>query len=173
MKGLFAIAMLLTLTLTGTAFADQASHKKAVLKLLEVTDSRQIMDQMLVQMQTVVDKEFDAMELDADGREAAKKVKTEMAAWMSGMLSWENMKEMYVDIYMNVFSEEEINELVAFYQSPLGMKMLKKMPTLLKTTFEKTQAMVQQKIPEIQRRLEEVESDLQTKYKKKDQPEAQ
>jgi hypothetical protein len=76
------------------------------------------------------------------------------------------MKEMYVDIYMDVFTEDEINELIGFYQSPLGKKMLDKMPALAQTTLARTQDMVLKKMPEIQRRVENLKAELENRYKK-------
>lgn len=170
MKKLCVIAILLVASLAGTAHADPASHRKAVLKLLEVTNSRQILDQMKAQLNESVGKQFDAMDLDANGREAARKVRKEMAGWLSDVLDWGTMKEMYVDIYTDVFTEDEINELTAFYQSPLGRKMLQKTPALLQATVERTQAMIRSRMPEIQNRLDGYTSDLESRYKKGRQP---
>ncbi|HEX9022230.1 MAG TPA: DUF2059 domain-containing protein [Geobacteraceae bacterium] len=166
MKRLCVMVVLLIASLASTAHADQASQRQAVLRLLEVTNARQMLDQMVVQIDTMVDKQFDTLDLDAKGQEAARKVKKEMAGWLSDMLAWDTMKEMYVDIYSDVFTEDEINEMTAFYQSPLGRKMLQKMPALLQTTFARTQTMIQKKMPDIQKRLESYASDLESKYKK-------
>lgn len=166
MRKLCVMVILLIASLASTAHADQASHRQAVLKLLEVTNARQMQDQMIVQINNMVEKQFDALDLDANGQEAARKVKKDMAGWLSELLTWDAMKEVYVDIYMDVFTEDEIKEMTAFYQSPLGRKMLQKMPLLLQTTFARTQEMIQKKMPDIQKRLESYTSDLESKYGK-------
>jgi len=168
MKRLTLVLLMLSLTFAGTAHADTTSHRQAVLKLMEVTNVRQITDQMAVEMQAMIGQQFDAMNLDAEGQQTAQKYKMDMAMWLSHMLDWDSVKDVYVDIYTEVFSEAELKEITAFYQTPLGKKMLQKMPELIKSTVQKTQAMMQQKIPEIQRKLEQYESDLQSKTKKKD-----
>lgn len=44
------------------------------------------------------------------------------------------------DIYLDVYSEEEINKILAFYNSPTGQKMLEKTPDITERSMQLGQA---------------------------------
>jgi hypothetical protein len=46
----------------------------------------------------------------------------------------EEMEDLFVPIYADHFTEEEIDEWIAFYQSPLGRKISELQPTLIEET---------------------------------------
>jgi len=166
MKRLSIVTVLVLATLAAVASADEASHRKAVLELLETTNARKMLDQYMTSFEAMMEQQFSSMDLPPEGQEAAKAVQKEMMDWLSEFLAWDHIKDMYVDVYVEVFTEEEVNELIEFYQSPLGQKLLAKMPELMQKTMQKTQAMLQQKMPEFQQRLQKSLSDLQEKYEK-------
>jgi len=165
MRKAWMVTLLVFAIATSITFADEATHKEAALKLLEVTNTQKMLDQYMTSFETMMEKQFDALELPSEGREAAKALQKEMMEWLSGFLAWEQMKDTYVDIYVEVFTEDELNELIEFYQSPLGQKLLKKMPELLQKTMQKTQAILQEKMPDFQRKLQKTLSELKEKYK--------
>ncbi len=164
MKKTGVFAVLLIAVLCGTVHADEMSHRQSVLKLLEVANSRQMLDQVAGSINSMLDKQFEALQLTPEGKDAAKMVKKEMSEWFSACFAWEKMRELYVDVYKDVFTEAEVNEMIAFYQSPLGRKMLKKMPELMQVTMEKTQAMLSRNMPEFQKRLQNSIKELELKY---------
>lgn len=43
-----------------------------------------------------------------------------------------------VPVYARIYTEEELRELIQFYSSPLGQKMLKNSPTILEQSFQET-----------------------------------
>ncbi len=170
MKKVLLVSALFIMTITRVALADDMSHKKAAEKMLEVTNSRQTLDQMRTSISAIMDKQFAAMNLPPEGKEAAEAVKKDMMTWWSEYLSWEKMKDMYTSLYVEAFTEQEINELVKFYQSPLGQKMLKKMPEITQKTTQKIQAVLQEKMPEFEKKLQSSVAELKRKFKGKDHP---
>ncbi len=71
-------------------------------------------------------------------------------------LNWEKMEPYMVDAYAEVYSEQELLELVEFYESPLGQKFMAKMPELMNVTMQMTQDMMGGFYP----RLEELQAEL-------------
>jgi hypothetical protein len=49
------------------------------------------------------------------------------------------MKKILVPSYSETFSQEEVDGLIAFYQSPAGKAYVEKMPTLLQKTMGQMQ----------------------------------
>lgn len=56
-------------------------------------------------------------------------------------------------IYADNLTNEEVAGAIAFYRTPVGQSLLKKMPTLTTQGMQAGQAMMQQHLPEIQQRL--------------------
>jgi len=169
MKRTFLAVLCSVLLISTIASADQTGEKKAILKLLEISNARNMSDQIMTSMDAVMDRQFQTAneQLSPKGQDELMTVRKESVKLMQDNFSWDQMKDMYIDIYTQVFTEDEINQLVEFYQSPLGKKMLEKMPELLQVTFEKTQALIQKKMPIFQENLEKNLSALESKYSKK------
>jgi hypothetical protein len=56
-------------------------------------------------------------------------------AVMREELSWSNLKPMYVQIYQENFTQEEIDGLIAFYDSPTGKAFVDKMPAVMQQSM--------------------------------------
>lgn len=110
----FAVLCLLALPLQ----AQEGNTKEQdIHRLLEITGSpklaEQIMDQMMTTLQQTtpeIDKEFwDGFRAEVDTEELVR---------------------MTVPIYAKHFTHEEILGLIAFYQTPLGAKLIEKLPAI-------------------------------------------
>ena len=65
-------------------------------------------------------------------------------------LSWQKMMPSYIQIYRDTFTEQEINELIAFYESPTGKMFLTKIPVIM----NKTSDLMREKIISIMTRMD-------------------
>lgn len=70
------------------------------------------------------------------------------------------LDEALVALYTDAFSEAELKELLAFYQTPVGRKVLEQMPQLMAHSAQLTQARLQQAVPEVDRLLGAMTSEL-------------
>ena len=52
--------------------------------------------------------------------------------WFNNDIDRNGIKRKMVDLYIETFSEKEVNALIDFYQSPTGQKFLKESPRLTK-----------------------------------------
>ena len=68
-----------------------------------------------------------------------------------------------VKLYTSNFSESELKELVAFYQSPLGKKVLEKMPQLTQQSAQMTQAKLESAVPVVNKLLADMTAELEPK----------
>lgn len=50
-------------------------------------------------------------------------------------LSWSKLHPLFVQIYQDTFSQEEIDGLVAFYKSPAGAAFVEKMPLVMQKSM--------------------------------------
>ena len=70
---------------------------------------------------------------------------------MKDELSWERMKPLYVQVYSETFSQEEIDGLIKFYGSDVGRSYVSKLPVVM----EKTMAISQQQMQPMMQRLQD------------------
>jgi hypothetical protein len=52
-------------------------------------------------------------------------------AWMTEDIKWTELEPKIVDLYVRDFTESELREVIAFYQTPTGQKALKNLPLLM------------------------------------------
>lgn len=64
----------------------------------------------------------------------------QFAEAMKEELSWTTLKPLYVQLYQETFTQEEVDGLVAFYRSPAGEALTKKMPIAMQKTMQLVQA---------------------------------
>jgi hypothetical protein len=112
------------------AFADEASHRAAAERLLEMTGVEQQVEMAYEGVRSSMMANFEGAGAPPEARPVFEKFLDDVLALMSETLSWENTKEDYVDIVAGHFTEDELGRLIEFYESPLGQKTLEMMPEL-------------------------------------------
>jgi hypothetical protein len=122
------------------ARADEASHRKAAESLLSLMNMDSVMSQSIDQM----------LQMQIKQNPAIAPYEQEMKDFLKKYMSWAGLKDEMVKIYVDEFTESELNELNKFYQTPLGKKTLAKMPVLLAKGAELGQRRVQEHLPELQ-----------------------
>jgi len=69
-------------------------------------------------------------------------------------LSWSALEPEYVRVYSEVFTERELREMIAFYETPLGQKMLDKLPVAAARTQTIMMERMQRAMPQIMERMQ-------------------
>lgn len=138
------------------AQADDASRKVKAAELLKLTDSEQMMVQMLESMQKMQTEQFTKMELPAEARDSAVEIQKRTAAMVRKMLSWEAMKPRFIDLYASTYTEPELDGILSFYNSAAGKAMLKKMPQLMQRSMLISQEAMATLMPEMAKIIEEM-----------------
>lgn len=57
-------------------------------------------------------------------------------------LSWANMKPKYVQLYRESFTQQEVADMISFYNTPSGQSVINKMPALMQKIMGMTQQMI-------------------------------
>ncbi len=131
--------------------AAAASAKTArIERLLELTNSQANVDQMTAQIFKMLPSIVppNAPPAEKSKLEAAQAQSREL---ITKQMSWVRMKPKYAQLYDETFTIEELDGMVAFYESPAGRSMLTKMPTLLQKSMAIGQEAFNEIVPELQR----------------------
>lgn len=148
MKKLIKIILLATfsiLIMTYTSFSDEISHKKAAAELLKIMQ----LDKMLNE---TIDKILD---LEMSRNPALQPYKNTLKKFFEKYMSAKSLEKDFITIYVEAFTEKELQELVSFYKTPTGQKALKATPELTAKGAALGQKRVQDNIEELQQMIAE------------------
>jgi hypothetical protein len=67
--------------------------------------------------------------------------------------SWEKMKPFMVSLYSEVFSDQEIDDMIAFYKTPTGQAVMAKTPLIFEKSMQHFQGRMNGLLAELQKTL--------------------
>lgn len=88
-------------------------------------------------------------------------------ALMAAHMSWQTMKPVYVEMYDETFTIDELRPLLAFFKSPAGQAFVYKTPALMANTMKRMQRVVGDMMPDIQKLSAEFMQQMKQKYAEK------
>ena len=130
-----------------TAYAETPSSA-SIEQLIDITDSKQQYEQELQyseqsyndMMQQLIDSQKNY--LAKKDQEKFNTLQKEMLALMMKESQWEHIKPTMIQIFQEVYTQEEVNSMIEYYKTPIGRSILKKMPLVT----EKNNAFLQQQM---------------------------
>lgn len=126
--------------LAGPAIASDDEARKTAEELLSIVGIEQNLEKSIDQMLAVQLQQNPAME----------PYKEIMRKYLNKYMSYETLKPDLVAIYAETFTTSELNELVAFYKSKTGRKVIEVMPVLMTKGAQMGISRVQSNIAELQ-----------------------
>jgi hypothetical protein len=147
---IFTSLLLLSLTCSWpcTIYADETSHRQAVERLFELT-----------RMQEKVDASVNnVMAMQLRQEPALREHEALLRNYLEQQIGWSGLKGPLTEMYMQSFTEAELNEINAFYSSPTGSKMIGLLPELIKQRDQLAMQRMQQNIGELRQAIEEASS---------------
>jgi hypothetical protein len=87
-------------------------------------------------------------------------MKNSMVTIMQGEIAWEKLEPMYLRLYKDSFSEEEIAGMLAFYKTPAGQAVIYKMPVLMQQTMLEVQKMTSGMTPKMEKVQEQFAAEM-------------
>ncbi|MDL2283937.1 DUF2059 domain-containing protein [Oxalobacter sp. OttesenSCG-928-P03] len=136
MKRLMFFILAIFVSCTTLAQTSQPASKASIEQLLEVTETKQMYDATMQEMTKMVDQSTARVmtRIPAEKQAKFKQVMVQLDAIIKEEMSWEKMKPQYVQIYAETFTQQEIDDLAAFYQTPSGKSFIKKQPLVIQRT---------------------------------------
>ena len=100
--------------------------------------------------------------LSAEEQAVLDRQQAKMTAIIKDELNWDKMKDLYIQVYRETFSQEEIDGLIAFYQTPVGQSFVSKQPELTKRTM----AIMQQRMAPMMQKIQKMSEETALELKK-------
>jgi hypothetical protein len=109
-----------------------------------------VQGQMEQAMKAGMAQAFKNQKLDAEAQQTAEALGKRITADLQEELSWDKLKPIYLQVYSEAFTQEEIDGLIAFYDSPAGKAYVAKMPVVM----QKTMVLMQQRIGPMMQKMQ-------------------
>jgi len=116
-------------------------------RLLSASRAQTMMDTLLpqiLQMQQQQIEQFAAQRpLDARQQDQLRRIQARSSEAVRQVASWQQLRPMYVDLYKQTFTREEVLAMAEFYESPAGQGLLDKTPALMQNVMAAMQQRMQ------------------------------
>jgi uncharacterized protein len=163
--------LLACLLLAGPAVANDApASDESIQELLVITDAHKLIDTMKLQVQGMVrtssKQAMQGQTMTPAKQAVLDRMQAKMEAALNEMLNWDALQAMYLRTYRASFTQDELDGMMAFYKTPAGIAMIKKMPVVMHNVMGEMQGMMkpmQEKMQEIQRETVQELKDLPAK----------
>ena len=140
---IFKIALITFLLSSNAATATLASED-SIRELLVITQIPNQVDAMSAQLNTMlINGSLLALTNQTPNpseQQTINNMKNEMFAPIQGELAWGKLEPIYLRLYKETFTEEEIAGMLAFYKTPAGQAVIYKVPALRQKTALQIQA---------------------------------
>jgi hypothetical protein len=154
MKTLRIAIIIFLLGINATAMAAPPSEGD-IKQLLAVTEARNLVDEMVSQINSTmnysIEQALKGKSPNAKQQKAIDKMKTSLAAFFQDEMSWDKLESMYIRLYKETFTEEEVKEMLTFYNSPVGRSVTKKMPLLMQKAMAESQKNISQSMQKLEK----------------------
>jgi hypothetical protein len=139
------------------------SYYESVEELLLLMKVDENLAYTFAQLRPILLEQFQAMmdgDVTSEQVQIMEKYMGEMLDMMEEEMSWEKIKDDFIHVYMSVYTEEEIQELIKFYQTPVGQKTIEQTPILMEQSMEISQKYLFATLPKLQSIAEKMEAEL-------------
>lgn len=167
MKKIVVVLALLILPLS--AFADDARRRELAEQFLTVNMVKEQVELMYEKVEGIIISQLEAAEIPEEREKNLKAMQKIASDLLYAGLSWDSLKEEYIALYAETFTEEELEGIIAFSKSPLGKKMAEKSPLLMQKSMEIGRQHAQQVMPEVQQAIQDyMKENISSSAEKKD-----
>ncbi|MGD9330139.1 MAG: DUF2059 domain-containing protein [Desulfobacterales bacterium] len=130
MKYHLFICLFVVFVTIGGANTEQIDANTLAEKYLIVTKQRQMNEKMLEMVQIQMSQNIDSAIREQNPKDAqrdlAKRYASEMSNVIIDELKWEKIKYSYIEVVREIYSDEELQELIKFFQTDLGKLYIEK-----------------------------------------------
>ncbi|WP_338845004.1 DUF2059 domain-containing protein [Massilia sp. W12] len=147
------IVLLSFVFFSGAAMAEPAKAE-TVRELLKLSKVERMLDMVYGNldqtMENLIQTGLKGQAMSEEDKKKTDQFRSKFIQIMKEELSWEKLEPLYTKIYQDVFTQEEMESLVAFYKTPGGQALIEKMPL----TMQKSMSVMQERLPGLMVKIE-------------------
>lgn len=135
--------------------------EESVRELIAITGLRAQLNGALRQVHEMVERGTRSMSQGRPASDQAQSIidtmKQKSADLIAEEFSWEEMEPLYLAAYRELFTQNEIDDMLVFYRSPSGRAMVEKLPRITQITS----AAIQKRMGQVMQQLQKIQNDAQ------------
>jgi len=158
----FCAALILTCG-SAQVLADAKSHAADAERFLLLARADKLAVPVYAQVQQMFAQRFAESNAPQSEKAVLETYQAQANAALEQAVGWDKLKPDMVKLYTSNFNEQEMKDLIRFYESPLGKKVLEKMPTLTAQSAQLTQGKLEGAVPKVNQLLAEMTTKLTPK----------
>ena len=171
MKKIVITLILSALCASTQAFAQSAQPSPESLhKLFEVMEARtmvsKVQDQLDGMMNNMMQEMLKGKSITPEQQKALDVFRAKVVKIQKDEINWETVEPKIAEIYQHALSQQDVDGIIAFYQSPAGQSFVKKMPEITLQTMTMMQTTMVPMLKKIEEADNELKQDLQRDEKK-------
>lgn len=155
---------IISLLITSSALMAAPASESSIRTLLNITESRKLVDGIKAQTEGMMDitikQSLAGKQPSPKQTQAINKMKKNTVAVLQTEMSWNKLEPMYVRLYKETFTQEEVDGMIAFYKTPAGKAVITKMPTLMQKTMIEMQKTMVTMMPKLQQVQQQFVADM-------------
>jgi hypothetical protein len=145
---------------SGSVLADTASHNASAESFLMMAHADKLGTPVYMQVQQMFAQRFEQTKAPESKRALLETYQAKANAALDQAIGWNKLKPDMIKLYTDNFTEQELKDLVKFYQSPLGRKVLEKMPSVTQQSAQITQQKLESAVPVVNKLLADMTNEL-------------
>jgi hypothetical protein len=172
MKDKIAIVLCVLLSLSSAAYSQDTNQAPAtredVVKMLTALHTKETMQTVMAAVAAQA-KAATRKSLKQAHPEAKEEDLAEGDRLMDQVISdlpMDEMIESMIPIYQKHFTRQDMNSIVAFYDSPTGQKFIREMPAMVQESMQANMAIVERKMQASQKKVEDMVNKMIEKNRK-------
>jgi hypothetical protein len=146
---------------SGQVLADAQSQAADAETFLMLANADKLATPVFSQVQQMFAQRFAQANAPESKKALLETYQAKANAVLEKAVGWNQVKPEMVKLYMANFSEAELKELITFYRSSLGKKMMEKMPALGAQSAQISQKRLETAVPEVNKLLAEMTKQLE------------
>ena len=159
LKPLYVIICTLLVT-SSSMLADDDAGKAAkaeeVLRLSNTQQSlRKVVDVLQSRVKEGVLEDLTGVQLTPEKQKDVDAFEDKVWHLVSDAIAWDKVKDDYIKIYVEAFTEKELDDLIVFYKSPTGQALVTKLPDLVSKASAIGEQRVNAVLPELQKMVQD------------------
>lgn len=141
-------------------FADAASHAADAERFLQLAHADKLAVPVYAQVQQMFAQRFAQTGAGGEKKAVLESYQAKANAVLDQSISWNKVKPDLIKLYTTNFTEQELQQLIKFYESPVGKKVMQTMPKLTAESAQLTQGKLEPAVPQVNKLLEDMTKQL-------------
>jgi uncharacterized protein len=151
---------------TSATPSDPAPTEDSIRQLLLILEARKLVDAMPGQMKAVtsgmVQQMLQGQTLSSEQQQRLDTMLANIEKLMREQLSWDSLEATYIEVYQKTFTQSEVDGMIAFYSSPTGQAVVRKMPLAMQNSMTAVQQRIMTGLlPKIQQMAQDAAKEIQ------------